>query len=205
MSETIADREFAERAAEQERAAQRRKEALAKAVSPPGAFGLPELLEARRLECSLPDAMFSSHCVYDRILVAQIAEENRDTFTRGGMLIKPEKTKAREMEQAPRGIIVTAGLLALDHLRSNGMDLGHIVRFVRNSVYRIVVDNVEGTDVELMVLRSGDIVSSEDLELLRRECEFRLHVDETGQHCWLDTGTGEYLKKPKKPFIPADY
>jgi len=121
---------------------------------------------------------------YDRIIVYMLPEEmaTRDTFAKDGVIVKPETTKSREKNQTPRAIVVAAGLGAMDHLRSQGIDLGHIVWVARLSPWRHVVDRTEGGDVEFMFLRSGDIVGSEDVLRLMGEGKISIKVGDDGRH-----------------------
>lgn len=146
---------------------------LAKHIAPRGTFNLPPLLEERRLQWEIPDGVFrvAAGCLYDRILIWQIpllAEKpsDNDKFGGvGGILWKSDQTKEKETREAPRGVIVGAGLKALDSLRSHGVDLGHIVYFCKNTVYSIKVDQVAGHEQRVSLAREGDLVLSEDTAL----------------------------------------
>jgi hypothetical protein len=136
-------------------------------------FNLPPLLEKRRLEWKIPDGVFrvSPGTLYDRILIYQIpmlSECREDANKIGGaagILWKSEQTKEKETREAPRGIIVGAGLKALDSLRSHGVDLGHIVCFCKNTTYSIQVDYIAGKWDRVSLAREGDLVLSEDVAL----------------------------------------
>lgn len=105
---------------------------------------------------------FSGQAVFDRVLVWQFPEPwyGGDTYE-GTDIAKAESTKARQQYDTPRGIIVSAGLNALDVLRSQGMDVGHTVHFCVNSLYRRPLDDHDSK--HLALLRVGDIIDSEDL------------------------------------------
>jgi hypothetical protein len=140
----------------------------AKHVAPKGALGLPALLDERRIEYGIVDAAFSSEAVFDRIYVWQVDRQEGDTYE-GTSILRPDSAKDRHRTEAAYGIIVSAGMAALDHLRSNGIDLGHLVKFIRSSPWRMYIGNVAGIEVPpLMVMRDGDLVSSDDLARLRR-------------------------------------
>lgn len=144
-----------------------------KHVAAPGSFDLPPLLEERRLHWKIPDGVFrvSTGTLFDRILIYQIPllSECREDGDRiggaAGLLWKAEQTKEKETREAPRGIIVGAGMKALDSLRSHGVDLGHIVYFCKNSVYSIQVDYIAGHWDRVSLAREGDLVLSEDVAL----------------------------------------
>lgn len=144
------------------------KETVAK-MSPPGTLGLPPLLEKRRLEWEIPDGVFRTAPggLFDRILIWQIpllAKSKAEDATFGGGLIhKSDQSRDKEQREAPRGVIVGAGLQALDWLRSHGVDLGHIVYFAKNTVYAIQVDYTAGKWDRVSIARGGDLILSEDL------------------------------------------
>lgn len=143
-------------------------EKWAEHMAPPGTLGLPELLEKRRLEYGIVDEAFESECVFDRIYVWQVDRQEGDTYE-GTSIIRPDSARDRHRTEAAYGIIVSAGMKALDNLRSNGVDLGHLVKFIRSSPWRMYIGNVGGVEIPpLMVMRDGDIVSSDDLAHLRR-------------------------------------
>jgi hypothetical protein len=121
---------------------------------------------------------------YDRIVVYMLPEDmaTRDTYAKGGVVVKPDAVKSQQKTVTPRGIIVAAGLGAMDHLRSNCIDLGHIVWVARFSPWRHVVERTTEGDIEFMFLRSGDIVGSETLLDLIREGKVDAVVGEDGRH-----------------------
>lgn len=177
-------------------------DAIRQRQSPKGAFGLPELLDARRLKYAIPDGAFQRCSVYDRILVWQIPSDEGETFG-DTMIIMPETSKVKARESAPRGIIVSAGLLALDHLRSNGMDLGHIVNFVIQAPWRLQIDTVNGHPFFLLILRDGDLIASEDLQYALKNGECTITNNNQNQHIFTDKQGKQW--QPQLPFIPEDY
>jgi hypothetical protein len=145
-------------------------------VAAPGTFNLPPLLEERRLKWKIPDGAFrvAAGTVYDRILIWQIpllsecTEDEHFIGGAGGTLYKSDQTREKDTREAPRGVIIGAGLRALDALRSNGIDLGHIVYFCKNTVYSIQVDYIAGKWERVSLAREGDLVLSEDVSLAMR-------------------------------------
>lgn len=126
-------------------------------------IGLGPLVDIKRKRYGIPDEAFFNQCpAFNKILVAQIPEEEGETYG-GGVIIKTEIAKTRELVEAPRGVIVGAGLQALDVLRSNGMDIGHTVGFTRLAPFRRPFATIGGEKLTLIVLVAGDIVDSEDL------------------------------------------
>lgn len=134
---------------------------LERRMAKPGALGLPELLEQRRLYYGLPDGFFKQQAAFDRVLVYQLPRFEGETYG-DTSIVMPETVKDKLQKSTPRGVIVSAGLRALDTLRSNGMDLGHVVSFVHLAPWRIETDMIAGVTFYLMVMYSGDIVASED-------------------------------------------
>lgn len=147
-----------------ERVAKAVKE-LRESMAPPGAFNLPPLLEKRRLEHLIPDGAFKIQPSFDHVYVYQIGEKDTtgpETFGETS-IIKPEIRKEYDKAETPRGIIVGAGLLALDALRSHGMGLGHIVRILRNAPWRMPIGYVGSTSFGVFVMASRHVSGSEDL------------------------------------------
>jgi hypothetical protein len=142
--------------------AERKSAVIKSRMSPKGLLGLPQKLDDARLQYGITDAAFRVQAVYDRVLVWQVAMQEGETYE-GSKIIMAEVTKHREKVKAPIGIIVSAGLLALDVLRSNGMDLGHKVIFTHAAPYFVRYDVVEGQDYHLIVLYAGNITASYDL------------------------------------------
>jgi len=159
-----------------------REERKRKAQAPAKELKLPPLLEKRRQEFLIPDGAFAAQPVFDRIWVFQIAEQSVETYG-SGLLVKPEIIGERELEASPRGVLVGAGLSALDKLRSHGMELGHVVRFTHLAPFALMVDEVDGVQQWVRVMDVSYIVSSEDLETERRAGGYSVEYDATnGQH-----------------------
>jgi hypothetical protein len=122
----------------------------------------------------------SGQAVFDRVLVWQVPEAwyAGETFEGTG-IVKAVSTQKRQEYDTPRGIIVSAGLNALDVLRSQGMDVGHVVHFMVNSLYRRPLDDHD--EKHLALMRVGDIVDSEDLAQALDRGECRIDVVQ-GKH-----------------------
>lgn len=161
-----------------------------------GSIGLGPLVDKKRKQYGIPDEAFFNQCpAFNKILVAQIPEDEGETYGgEGGLIIKTEIAKTRELVEAPRGVIVGAGLQALDVLRSNGMDIGHTVGFTRLAPFRRPFATIAGERLTLIVLVAGDIVDSEDLGQQLRARKVRVvakqndegvrihqYIDERGQ------------------------
>lgn len=173
---------------------------------------LSKLMAKRRLEHVIPDAAFACQPAFDWVHIWQCGPRDSSgpaTFEEGGTIIMPETSRDWAIDESPRGVLVKAGPQALDELRTNGIDIGHIVRFVRLAPYRIVVDTFNGRDLSLLVMRSGSVTASEDLEQAQRAGLVRLDWDPTadegrGKHVWVDTKTKK-IWDPRKAWVPADY
>lgn len=135
---------------------------LEKSLKPLGYYNIPELLDRRRLEYGIPNGAFESYPAFDKVYVHQIAVKERRTYTEGGSLVMPDAVVSVDRNRAPRGIIVSAGLAALDSLRSSGIEVGHIIRFKKLAPFIQPVAEIQGQELTIMVIRDGDIVSSED-------------------------------------------
>ncbi len=160
-------------------------------MSPAGALGLPPLLDARRLEHGIIDAVFDQQPLFDRVFVFQIeAKWAQGQFFPGTSIIQPESSKKRREREAPVGIIVSAGQKALDVLRANGVDLGHIITHIRLGMWRMPVGEVGGMEVPVCMLRVGDLTSSFDLAANLRASKVSITLDEkTQQHVFNDDRT----------------
>lgn len=169
-------------------------------------LGLPPLLEARRQEFGITDGAFAVAPFSDRILVYQVSRHKEETHA-GTSIIMADVTKDREASQTPQGIIVAAGAKALDELRSNGIDLGHMVMFLRIAPWRYNTDTVGGKDQQVLVFRSGDITGSIDLQENLRSGKMKLVFDkERYEHVYVDTETKEaWFPQAVESFIPEDY
>lgn len=163
-----------ERYAQRDRERAERMTAIIKSrMSPKGLLGLPAALDDARLEYGITDAAFKVQAVYDRVLLWQVPMQKGDTYE-GSLIHLPDTTKDRELRKAPIGIIVSAGLSALDILRSHGMDLGHKVIFTHSAPYFVRYDVVEGQDYHLIVLQAAQITASYDLADSLKKRELRI-------------------------------
>lgn len=179
-------------------------EALKKHISPAGALGLPPLLDERRLKYGIPDEVFVATCMYEFIHIYQIDLIENETAGADSLIIRTEATRDRNIKEAHRGVIVGAGLSALDIGISNGWALGHIVNFIQLAPYRQRMVTIRGKDWHVLCLRAGDIRSSEDTQALLRSGAIRLAVvkDANGrpEHRYVYTSTGE-LWTPMAPWL----
>lgn len=162
---------------------------------------LPEMLQEAREKYGIEDGCFSRMAMFDRCFVWQIPVDEK---IKGSVLIKSEKTKARERYGAPTGILISAGLQALDYLVTNGCPgLGARVDFVRLSPWRMPVDTIDGREVELVVCRATDLVGDWWLaDALYKTGVARIVRDEHGRH---SLAVGDFTYAPLTPETSDDY
>lgn len=143
-------------------------------------LNLPPLLEQRRREFKIAAGYFDREYLWDNCLVCQIEDTEGDsnTFIPGGLIEKPFDRKEYDKASSYVGVIVSAGLAALNKLRSNGVDLGHIVTFSRYTPFQPQVDVLGNRPVHGIELMVGDIKSSMDLALQKREGKVRVDTTE---------------------------
>jgi hypothetical protein len=177
----------------------------AKYISPPGALGLPAKLDHNRCKHGIPDSVFTVEALFDRIFVWQLPRVFGDVIE-GTMLIKPETARQREEESTPRGVIVSAGLKALDNLRSNGVNVGDVVNFIRLSPWKLTLQEIAGVEVNVLILRDGDLIASEDLvraRALGAVSTVQVATPEGIEHRLQKEG--EAAMKAGSPWVPDDY
>lgn len=168
-------------------------------------LALPTLLEARRREHKIPEVVFGQTALFDRILVWQCDKFGSETYG-GGVIVKHQNVKDRQQDEAPRGVIISAGLHALDVMWGHGIELGHVVNFAHFAPARLYLDDVN--DVNLVVLRDGDLLASEDVREMERTGVLRVELHELDdgrggkkrQHVYFDTRTNE-IRVPWAPQI----
>ena len=136
---------------------------MAKKMSPPGGLNLSELLEKRRFEFQIPDRAFDEQPIFDRVHIWQISAVKGETYGDTGIFM-PESAQRRERENNPRGVLIAAGPAALDALRSNGVELGHLVAFIQLAPFRMSHGyDEQGKEDEVIVLSASDVTGSRDL------------------------------------------
>jgi hypothetical protein len=160
-----------------------KKAARRACMSPAGALSLPALLDKRRIEFDIIDQAFHLQAAFEFVLLYQIETEELSggTYGKDSPILIADTTRHREEREAPRGIIVGAGLKALDALRSNGIDLGHIVTHTHAAPYSRRVAIIRGEPIRVLMLQAGDIVGSEDTAQAIREGTARVEVSEDAE------------------------
>lgn len=125
------------------------------------------LLDQRRREYSIP--MWPGQAMYGRIIVYRIPDKaaERKKYNEGGIIEMIDDVADNKKWHAPRGVIVSAGLLAMDILRGNAIGLGDMIWMASHTPWRFEVDSevkngkVEST--EFFFMQAGDVVLAEDL------------------------------------------
>lgn len=170
--------------------AERKAKIINSRTTPKGLLGLPKLLDERRLEYGITDGAFTRQAAFARVFLWQIPMQKGDKYEADSLIHMAESTQQREKNKAPYGIIISAGLLALDSLRSNGIDLGHKVLFAHTAPYHIRYDVIAGQEMHLVILNAGDIIGSEDLasNLKSRQVRFKQGLNAAGavEHTFQD-------------------
>jgi hypothetical protein len=182
---------------------------------PPGSLNLPPLLEKRRLEYKLAAGFFLHECLWDYVMVAQISYDSEtDKRLAGAGLERPEAYADADKRRSYMGILTSAGSTALDALMSEGVTLGHIVRFMRYTPFQFEVEVLKSeqgdtwaqSGVDLVVT---DIRSSMDLAINLRHpdtgCrrEVRDYDDGRRENIYVD-GDGK-VWRPEKPTIAENW
>jgi hypothetical protein len=162
-------------------AAIKRTEETKAQMSPPGALGLPELLEAARLEHGIPDGAFKCRAVFDRIHIYPLNFDS-DKKSRGGVWL-PQTALQRDLQNAHRGILISMGLDAADKCVSHGIEIGHIVRTIRNAPHAQECARLSSGSLYYLVMRAGDLTGDETQEEKLRAGVTRI-VDEGGDHSY---------------------
>ncbi len=171
-------------------------------MAPPGGLGLHPLLDERRLKYGIPDEAFKSGAAFDRVFVWQILPHHEEGKTyAGSSILLPETARKRQLQESFRGVLVSAGLKAMDTLKSNGIQIGAIVEFIRFGIYHKCVGAYAGShEQHLLVLRDGDIIGCEDtldyptseVETAPGVFEHRIVIDDKSRN-------------PAQPFIDQSY
>jgi hypothetical protein len=178
-------------------------------MSGPGKLGLPPLLDDRRLEYFIVDAMFDSACVYDRVHIYQIppkhiVERQREARRNRSKIAMSVGWQAYEQDRAHRGIIIGSGPSGLDYMAAHGMALGHIVNFALFSPLRHYPSDLE--EESIVLIHAGQITSSEDTQRMLRSGQIKILREETPdgfRHIYQHEDGSRW--KPELPWMPPEY
>jgi hypothetical protein len=147
-------------------------------MSPRGSLGLPDFLDKRRLEWLVTDGAFAISPLYNRVYIHQIPMPFNK---KKGLIHTPDTVAHKELRSCHRGVLVGAGGLALDALRSNGVDLGHVVHFIHVNPWRLFVDYAEGHFFQVLVMTVDCVAGSEDLAEAMKTGKAKIQVVD-GKH-----------------------
>lgn len=202
----LRDQDRQRRVVSQEELEEQRKLAL---MSPYGTLGLPKLLDERRIEYLIVDAMFESACVYDRVHIYQIppkhiVERQRKARRDKTTIAFSMGMNEYEQDRAHRGIIIGSGPSGLDYMAAHGMALGHIVNFALFSPLRHYPSELENESIVL--IHAGQITSSEDTQAWLRDGTLKILREETPdgwRHVYQHADGSKW--KPELPWMPPEY
>jgi hypothetical protein len=162
---------------------------LAANFAEPGRLGLPKMLEAKRIKYGIPNSAFESQPLFDQVLLWPVPIEASKTYG-GGLIAKTDAVLKRELTEAPKGVIVAAGLSALDQLRSHGADIGHTIFFYQLAPLRMRLPAIAGKEASLIMIQARYVFGSEELaaNLKARACRIISRENEAGvaEHFYID-------------------
>lgn len=188
--------------------AKRRTALIKEHMSPPGALGLPPLLEEQRLKYGITDGFFRVQASWDRIFVFPIDAEDGDKAdkTTGGIW-KPKMTKLRDLQEGNRGVLISAGLTAADRLMSHGYELGHVVVTNKNVPFARRCESISEEALHYLVMREADLAGSETLREEIRAGKKRIvdvGGDEGYNHQIAELVDGQWVVKKKQSVYIQD-
>lgn len=169
-------------------------------MSPPEALKLPPKLEAARQKWGIPDGFFKYAAGFDRIFVFPIDPFDQDDKLPNSFLFRAQTTKQKDLQEGYRGVLISAGLTAMDRLMSHGYELGDIVMTNKNVPFARRMELLEGEPMFVLVMRDGDLAGNETLQDDIRAGARRV-IDVGGETGWShqlavhEDGDWKYAKK----------
>lgn len=181
----------------------KRTKLIREKMSPPEVLKLPPKLEAARQKHGIPDGFFRACAGFDRIFVFPLDPFDKDDKMPGSFLFRAEATKQKDMNEGFRGVLISAGLTAMDRLMSHGYELGDIVMTNKNVPFARRVELLEGEPMFVLVMRDGDLAGNEtlqeDLRAGRRRVVDVGAADEGYSHqLAMPDSTGEFVAVKKQ-------
>jgi hypothetical protein len=134
----------------------------------------------------------------------QVEEYDTEKFSPESLLYRPQTTQSREFQSSPRGLLISAGIEAMDTLYDHGIALGDIVWITQLGVLRLPYLRVGSEDLYFMVLQVGDIAAGEDTYNRLQSGELALKHDpasNTHYYQW----RGQPARVPGKAFVPQEF
>lgn len=143
--------------------------------------------------------------VFDRCLVFQVNTVEKDDFAtvvseatgKEVKLYRPEETKDRERRTSPRGVLVAAGMKALEILHGHGINVGDTVWFARFSPW---AHEINASSKVFNVIRAGEISGSEELMDKFEQGEAK-HVIEDDGHWALEMKGDKLLRTDPEEYL----
>ena len=154
------------------------RDEIKRTIKPAGYYkGLTPLVDARRLEFGMANCYFHKQPTFDHVFVYQITEDGEEEETIGpsGIIVKPQQRIASDRQRSCRGVLISAGLQAMEQLASHDVQLGDLVTYLHMSPWCMKVGEVLGQAQTVMVLRAGNIVANEGTAA--RLHDGRLYID----------------------------
>lgn len=127
---------------------------------------------------------------FDRVFVWPVSDRGhgkdgeKEEKYKGTNLIMPPMAKG--FYGASRGLLIAAGMLALDQLYSHGIELGHIVWYQRLSPWARQYQG-NGRIQQVVLLRAMELVGSEDIMANFAANGLEIGVDTDGIHYIVDS------------------
>jgi hypothetical protein len=146
----------------------------------------PNLLLERLKELQTKAGFKMPPCqpVYDRVFIYPTDGLDQDEKIAGTSLYRPSSDKTSL--GASRGVLIAAGLKALDQLYGHGIELGHIVWFARLSPWQRQYEGDKRIE-RIVILRASEVVGSEDLMTAMLRGQVEVGVDDSdGRHVLVD-------------------
>lgn len=186
---------------------ERQKKELRDSMAAPGALRLPPLLEAHRLRYGIPDGVFRVAPGFDRIFVYPIDPFDGKPTYGNTTILKADSSVKRDLQEGARGVLISAGLTAMDRLMSHGYEPGHVVMTNKNVPFARVVQEFSDFRAYVLVMRDGDLAGSETLE--QEFAEGKKKVVDTGGdegycHQIAELVDGEWVVRKKKSVFVQD-
>lgn len=144
---------------------------------------------------------------FDRVFVwpihnmGQSKAGETDTTFKGTSIVMP--TAAKGFYGASRGLLISAGLTALDQLYSHGFELGHVVWYQRLSPWQRQYMG-DGRICSVVILRAMELVGSEDVMSNFAANSLEIGKDEDGIHYIVDAETKKPISKRFDPELNVD-
>ncbi len=153
-------------------------------VSPLGTMNLPALLDERRVGHAVPDSAFRLGPLFDQVVLWPLEEADLGDGKISEHLFAAPSSRSNDELKSPRCLILDAGVLAIDQLRSNGADIGHIVYIIHLNPWWIPCGRSKrGKDWYVRLVTADRVVGSEDFAREKREGKVRIVEDAQGRAC----------------------